>query len=148
MFCFFMDAAIVIMHKQPDTTQKLTLQQCIQIALKNNADVQHREITSGIAKTTWQGSKGYMMPTLNGDYSHGINTGRNIDPYTNTYANQSISYDNYSLNTTLTLFNAFAIQNNIKQNKLAFQASEFEVQSEKDFIALSVILRIPAGFNQ
>ncbi|MEP6683134.1 MAG: TolC family protein [Parafilimonas sp.] len=125
----------------PDTTaQKLTLQQCIQIALKNNADVQHREITSDIAKTTWQGSKGNMIPTLNGDIGHGINTGRNIDPYTNTIANQSIGYDNYSLNTSLILFNAFAIQNNIKQNKFAFQASALEVQNQKDQIALSVIL--------
>jgi outer membrane protein len=132
----------ICLHAQitDSTSQKLTLQQCIQIALKNNADVQHREITSGIAKTTWQGSKGNMIPTLNGDLSHGINTGRNIDPYTNTYSNQSIGYDNYSLNSSLTLFNAFAIQNNIKQNKLAFQASEFETQNQREFIALSVIL--------
>jgi outer membrane protein len=121
--------------------QKITLQQCIEIALKNNADVQHREITSDIAKNNWQGSKGYMIPTLNGDVSHGINTGRNIDPYTNTYANQTVRYGNYSLNTSLTLFNAFAIQNNIKGNKLAFQASGFEVQNQKDIVALNVILQ-------
>ncbi len=121
--------------------QKVTLQQCIEIALKNNADVQHREITSDIDKNNWQGAKGYMIPTLNGDISHGINTGRNIDPYTNTYANQTVRYGNYSLNTSVTLFNAFAIQNNIKGNKLAFQASEFEVQNQKDFVALNVILQ-------
>ena len=140
--CFVLVLMTGYLHAQlPDTTaQKLTLQQCIQIALKNNADVQHREVTSGIAKTTWQGSKGNMIPTLNGDISHGINTGRNIDPYTNAIANQSIGYDNYGLNSSLTLFNAFSIQNNIKQNKLAFQASEFEVQNQKDQVALSVIL--------
>jgi outer membrane protein len=126
----------------PDTSmQKMTLQQCIDIALKNNADVQHREITSDIDKNNWQGAKGYMIPRLNGDVSHGINTGRNIDPYTNTYANQTVRYGNYSLNTSVTLFNAFAIQNNIKGNKLAFQASEFEVQNQKDFVALNVILQ-------
>lgn len=126
--------------QQVDTTQKLTLQQCIQIALKNNDDVQHREITSGIAKTSWQGAKGNLLPTLNGDVSHGINTGRSIDPFTYAYTNQSTRYGNYSLNSSLTLFNAFAIQNNIKQNKLAYQASELEVQNTKDGIALNVIL--------
>jgi outer membrane protein len=45
-----------------DTAQKLTLQQCIQIALKNNDDVLHGEMTSNIARTNWQGSKGYMIP--------------------------------------------------------------------------------------
>lgn len=132
----------ILFAQLPDTSmQKMTLQQCIEIALKNNADVQHREITSDIDKNNWQGAKGYMIPTLNGDISHGINTGRNIDPYTNTYANQTVRYGNYSLNTSVTLFNAFAIQNNIKGNKLAFQASEFEVQNQKDFVALNVILQ-------
>lgn len=127
---------------QTDTIsyQKLSLQQCLQIALQQNDIVQHQEITSGIAKTEWQGSKGYMIPTLNGDIAHGINTGRNIDPYTNTYANQTIRFGNYSLNSSITIFNAFAVQNNIKQNKLAYQASQFEVQNQKDAIALQVIL--------
>lgn len=127
---------------QTDTIsyQKLSLQQCLQIALQQNDIVQHQEITSGIAKTEWQGSKGYMIPTLNGDIAHGINTGRNIDPYTNTYANQTIRFGNYGLNSSITIFNAFAVQNNIKQNKLAYQASQFEVQNQKDAIALQVIL--------
>src|SRR4249919_67441 len=85
--CFvFVMMTICLFAQITDTTaQKLTLQQCIRIALKNNADVQHTEITSDIAKANWQGSKGYLLPTLNGDISHGINTGRNIDPYTNTF---------------------------------------------------------------
>jgi outer membrane protein len=126
---------------QTDTSaQRLTLQQCIQLALENNADVQHREVTSDIAKTNWQGAKGNMIPTLNGDISQGISQGRSIDPFTNTYANQNIGFGNYSLNSSVTLFNEFAIQNNIKQNKLAFDASKMEVQQMKDVIALNVIL--------
>jgi outer membrane protein len=136
----FLYATMKLFAQAPDTTQKLTLQQCIQIALKNNADVQHREVTSDIAKATWQGSKGYMLPTLNSDVSTGINNGRSIDPYTNIYSNQSTNFSNYGLNTSLTLFNAFSIQNYIKQNKLAYQASKFEIQSQKDFIAMNVIL--------
>jgi len=133
---------MIKLSAQTDTSaEKLTLQQCIQIALKNNDLVQHGEITSGIAKANWQGSKGYMIPTLNGDINHGINNGRNIDPFTNSYANQAINFANYSLNSNLTLFNAFAIQNNIRYNKLAYEASGFEVQNTKDAIALQVILQ-------
>ncbi len=138
----FVWTAMHLFAQAPDTSaQKITLQQCIQLALNNNADVQHEEISSDISKTNWQGSKGYMIPTLNGDINHGVNTGRNIDPYTNTYANQTVRYGNYSLNTSLTLFNFSAIQRNIKQNKLAFQASQSEVQNTKDIIALNVILQ-------
>jgi outer membrane protein len=130
-----------VLAQLPDTSaQKLTLQQCIAIALKNNSDIQHREVTSDIAKVTWQGAKGNMIPTLNGDISHGLSQGRSIDPFTNTYANQNIGFANYSLNSSVTLFNEFAIQNNIKQNRFAFDASKMEVQQMKDAIALNVIL--------
>ena len=141
LFSVFLWIGMRSFAQAPDTSQKLSLQECIQIALKNNDDVLHREMTSNIARTNWQGSKGYMLPTLNGDVSHGINTGRNIDPYTNTYANQTVRYGNYSLNTSITLFNVFAIQRAIKQNKLGFEASEFEVQNTKDIVALNVILQ-------
>ena len=82
-----------------------------------------------------------MLPTLNGDGNYGVNNGRSIDPYTNTYANQTIRFSNYSLTSSLTLFNMFAIQRSIKQNKLAFQATEYEIQQQKDFVALNVILQ-------
>lgn len=121
--------------------EKLSLQQCIQIALDNNNDLQRREVTAGIAKANWQNAKGYMVPTLFGDANAGIQNGRSIDPYTNSYSNQTTKFSNYGLTTSLTLFNAFAIQNSIKQTKLAFQASEFEVQQSKDVVALNVILQ-------
>ena len=47
---------------------------------------------------------------------------------------------NYNLNTNVTLFNEFAIQNSIKQNRLAYDATKMEVQQNKDAIALHVIL--------
>jgi len=131
----------VLAQLKDTVPEKLTLQQCIQIALENNNDVQRRQVTSGIAKANWQNAKGYVIPTLNGDANSGIQNGRSIDPYTNTYSNQTTNFSNYGLTTSLTIFNAFAIQNNIKQNKLAFKASEFDVQQSKDVIALNVILQ-------
>jgi outer membrane protein len=129
------------MFGQLDTAAKnLTLQECIAVALKNNSDVQHQQVTSEIARVDWQGAKGNMIPTLNGDISHGINQGRSIDPFTNSYANQRISFGNYSLNSSVTLFNEFAIQNNIKQTRFAFDASREQVQQTKDLIAMNVIL--------
>ena len=138
---FVMGATNLRAQLQDTTGEMLTLQQCIEIALKNNNDVQRREVTSDIAKANWRGAKGYMLPTLNGDATNGINNGRSIDPYTNTYANQTIKFANYGLTSSLTLFNLFSTQNGIKQTKLAFQASEFEVQQSKDVVALNVILQ-------
>jgi outer membrane protein len=121
---------------------KINPAQCIQIALKNNADVQHGQITSGISKTNWQGSKGYMIPTLNGDASHGVNTGRNIDPYTNTYANQTMRIWQLRFNTSLTLFNMFAVYS-AASNKINWHSRQVNLKcrTQKIFIALNVILQ-------
>jgi len=127
---------------QTDTSaMRFTLQQCLDLALKNNATVQHSEITSETQRANLQQARGNMLPTLNGSIDHGVSQGRSIDPFTNTYANQNISFANYGLNSSLTLFNAFAIQNSIKQNRLAFDATKMEIQQNKDAIALQVILQ-------
>ena len=133
--------SVNLIAQVPDTgRQKLSLQECIAIALKNNSDVQHQQVTSDIQKVNWQGAKGNLIPTLNGDIVHGINQGRSIDPYTNSYANQRISFGDYGLNSSVTIFNEFAIQNNIKQTRLAFDASKEQIQQVKDLVAMNVIL--------
>jgi outer membrane protein len=144
---FFLGCIVFLMmmnfaDAQTDTSAvRFSLQQCIDLALKNNATVQHSEITSETQRANWQQARGNMLPTLNGSIDHGVSQGRSIDPFTNTYANQNISFANYGLNSSLTLFNAFAIQNSIKQNRLAFDATKMEVQQNKDAIALQVILQ-------
>ncbi len=138
---FFLLMILFVQAQLPDTSaMKYSLQQCIQLALKNNATVQHSAVASETQKITWQGVKGNMIPTLNGDISHGLNQGRSINPYTNTYSNQNTTYGSYSANSSVTLFNEFAIQNNIRQNRLAFDATKMELQQAKDATALDVIL--------
>lgn len=139
--CIFFAAIVYVNAQTADTTSMMyTLQQCIQIALKNNADVQHRETASEIQNANLLGARGNLLPALNGTITHGINHGRSIDPFTNSYDNQNTTVGNYSLNGSITLFNAFAIQNNIKQNRLAYDASKIEIQQNKDAVALNVIL--------
>ena len=140
--CTFFFLLIFSAHAQSSDTSAInyTLQQCIQLALKNNPTVQHSQVASETQRANLTGARGNMLPTLNGTIDHGISQGRGIDPFTNTYANQNINFANYNLNTNVTLFNEFAIQNSIKQNKLAYDATKMEVQQNKDDIALQVIL--------
>ena len=140
-YIFFSVMMLSAKAQSADTSVvKYTLQQCIDIALKNNPDVQHREVASDIQSADLLGARGNMLPTLNGEVTHGLNHGRSIDPFTNTYDNQNAKVAGYTLSSSVTLFNDFAIQNNIKQNRLAYDASKMEVQQYKDAVALNVIL--------
>lgn len=118
----------------------LTLQQCVETAIENNLLVRQSEYQAQSDKVTYKQAKGSQLPFISGNVNHGINQGRSIDPFTNTYANQQINFANYSINTSITLWNGSSIQNSIKQNELAAKASEMDWQQTKDNITINVIL--------
>ena len=119
---------------------KITLQQCVEIAIKNNAGVNRSGFAIESDKVNWQQAKGNMLPFVSGNIVHGINQGRSIDPFSNGYVNQNITFANYGLNASITLWNGAAIKNNIQQNLLSFEASKMDFQQQKDNITISVIL--------
>src|SRR5215813_12933033 len=85
-------------------------------------------------------AKGFMLPFLSGSIDHGFSQGRVIDPFTNGYINQNLSYANYGLNASINLWNAGSIRNNVKANNLDYQASTMDLQQQKDNITIGIIL--------
>jgi outer membrane protein len=120
-----------------DTT--LNLQQCIDIAIKNNLDVKKSELALQTAQVNSNQAKEYMLPAISGQVDHSISSGRGIDPSTNTYVNQSFKSGNYNLNGDLTLFSGLQNLNNIKQTSLAYQAGKMDLQQAKDQVTINVI---------
>jgi outer membrane protein len=141
----FLTAGIVcvigtVMFSQNTVSGKLTLQQCIGIGIANNADVLQGDLLAQRAEVNWKQSKADMLPGLNASASHGINTGRSIDPFTNTYLNQNSNYASYGLGSGVTIFNGFSMQSLVKQNKLSYEASKMTLQQRKDNLTLDIIL--------
>jgi outer membrane protein len=121
-----------------DTT--FTLKQCVEIAIKNNLVVEQSELTmqnSGINKSQ---SISNLLPTINANGSQGTNFGKSINPTTYAYINQQQNTGSYALNAGLTLFSGLQLQNAIKQNQYAYDASKMDLQQQKDNITLSVLL--------
>jgi len=118
----------------------LTLQQCIEAAIQNNLQVRQSEYQAQSDKVSYRQAKANQLPFIAGSVNHGINQGRSIDPFTNSYANQQINFANYNINTSITIWNGSAIQNNIRQNELNAKASEMDWQQAKDNITINVIL--------
>ena len=74
-----------------------TLQQCIDSALTRNVQVKQTALLTEAAEIGWKQSRANLLPNLNATANHGINQGRSIDPFTNTYVNQSITYAGYGI---------------------------------------------------
>jgi outer membrane protein len=120
--------------------QKLSLQQAVEIGIKNNLEVQQSNIAMERQRVNLRQARTNMLPNINADINHGINQGRSIDPFTNSYVDQSLTNASYNLNGGIVLFNGLLIQNNIKLNNYAYEASKLEYQQMKDNLTLDIIL--------
>jgi outer membrane protein len=118
----------------------LTLKQCVDIALKNNIDINRSELDMQDSKANLTQAKGYRLPFISGNINHGLSQGRAIDPFTNSYINQNLSYADYNLGANLYLWNAGSINNNVRASSLNFEASKMDWQQQKDNVTIQVIL--------
>lgn len=118
----------------------LTLKQCVDIALQNNADINRSELQMEDSKVNVTLAKGNMLPYFSGNINHGVSKGRAIDPFTNGYINQNLTYANYNLGGSIYLWSGGSVRNNILANNLNYQASRMDWQQQKDNITINVIL--------
>jgi len=129
-------AACITAHAQQNM---LTLQQCLDIAIRNNLTVKQTGNTLLRDSIAFKQSKENLVPTLSGSASRNLSQGRGINPITNTYISQSFTNDGYGLSTGVTLFNGLSLQNNIKQASLSYQAGKMDLQSAKDQVTINII---------
>src|SRR5690349_18734189 len=117
-----------------------TLREAVDTALRNNLELKQSQLQMESSAIDWRQSKANLFPNLNGFANHGINQGRSIDPFSNSYVDQQINFAGYGLSAGVTLFNGFALLNTIKQNSYAYEASKMDVQQQKDNLTLDIIL--------
>ncbi len=139
LICFFY-ATKVSAQDSTFRSSALTLQQCVETAISNNLSVKQNELATQRSAINYNQAKLNLLPNLSGNVTQGLNQGRSVDPTTNAYLNQQINYTNYSVGSSVVLFNGFLLWNTIKQNLFAFQASKLELQQQKDNLTLNVIL--------
>ncbi|HEX8315373.1 MAG TPA: TolC family protein [Flavisolibacter sp.] len=132
--------SFLVLLSMTSQAQKFTLQQCIDTALAKNIQVRQSDLLSEAASVNLKQARANLLPDLNASFNHGINQGRSIDPFTNTYVNQTVNYASYGLNSGVVLFNGLNLQNSVKQNAYAYDASRMELQQAKDNLTLNVIL--------
>ncbi len=123
--------------QQKDTL--LTLQQCLDIAVKNNLTVKQDSLTAQQARIGFVQAKDNLIPYITSGASRTLSSGRALNPVTNNYITQGVTSDNYNLQGSVTIFNGLALQNAIKQASLAFQSGKMAFQAAKDIVTVNVI---------
>ena len=117
-----------------------SLKECIEIALKNNPDVTQSSLQAQNTEIQLQQSRLNRLPGVNASVGHGINQGRSIDPFTNTYVNSQLGYGNYGIGAGITLFNGGALNSAVSRDRLGYEAARMDLQQAKDNLTIEVIL--------
>ena len=118
--------------------QKLSLRECVDIALENNISVKQSELNTRISEISKNESKLDLLPNLNASGTHGYNWGQTIDPFTNQFATNRVRSNRFGLSSSAVLFSGFQKMNTIEQNKFNFLASEQDLSKVRNDISLSV----------
>ena len=123
-----------------DSTKYLTIKQCVDLAITNNLQIQQSKIQLEQSGVLYKQSKDNLLPQINATLTQGQNYGRSISNVDNSYVDQQFGQGNYGVGANLLLFNGLSLNNAIKQNALAYDASKMDLQQQKDNITLNVIL--------
>lgn len=115
-----------------------TLEECIQYAMEHNIQIKQQVLSVELSEQNVLESKAALLPSINGNASHGYNWGRTIDRFTNTFATERVQFNNFYLSSGVSVFNGFRMLNTIKKNQLEMMASRYDVDKMRDDIGLSL----------
>jgi outer membrane protein len=117
-----------------------SLEECIRYSIENNIQIKQQYIQTQVQKNTLDLAKLNLLPTLNGSASNNFSFRRTLDQSTFQYSNKNGMSNSFFLGGSLNIFNGLQYYNTIKMDKYQLLASEQDLQSIKDNIALTVAL--------
>jgi len=117
-----------------------SLEECILYAIDNNIQIKQQVIQTEYNKNSLDLAKLRLLPTVNGQSSYSFSFNRTLDQTTNLYKDQNGQNAQFYIGGSLPLFTGLQNLYSIKSNQYQVLASEQDLQSIKDNIALSVAL--------
>jgi outer membrane protein len=120
-------------------SKKWSLKESVNYALEHNISVRRASLSSDLQKEDIKLAKANFLPTASGSASHAFSFGSSIDLATNTRKSADRSSNSFGFNTSFSVFNGFKNLNTLRQAKLGFESSQYDLQKMKDDISLNVL---------
>ncbi len=133
LICFVFSTASIYAQKQ------WTLEDCLSYAQDNNITIKKAFLNTEITKQNHFQSKMALLPNLNASLSENTNFGRNIDPVTNQITIDRVRNNNFSLSSSVTLFNGFQSINNIRKNNFDYLSSKYDAEKIANDISVNIV---------
>lgn len=117
--------------------QKLSLQECIDIALQNNRNVKQQALNKQSREIAYSQARADLLPSLNASAGQNFVFGRSIG-LDNTYQNTNSSQTSFGISSDITLFDGLRMKHNIDARRADLYASEADLKRIEDEIEMSV----------
>ena len=127
----------------------MTLQECVDLAVTNNLNVQRSKLNKDISEINLTQSRLSRLPTVNAGGNHVVNWGRGIDNNTNQFVNRRFSNTGLNAQSNVTIYGGMQTNNTIKQNQFNLRASQLDVEKAINDIQVNIItFYLNVIFNQ
>ena len=132
--------SIVFFFISKGVAQKVwNLDECITYAIEHNLQLNDFEFNSQSNKESYKQSIRDLLPVINGFADYSVNFGRSINPEDNSFVNTEFFSNNYSLQSSLDIFQGFQKINSIKASKFLYKATQQESLQQKYLLAFRVM---------
>ncbi|MBP7554931.1 MAG: TolC family protein, partial [Chitinophagaceae bacterium] len=118
--------------------QPWDLQKCVDYALANNISVRQADLQSRFSTLALQQGKAAQLPTLNFNGSASYRFGLSENPTTGILENNKFFNVGMQMQSQVTLFNWFAVRNNIEASRLTLEADKEQTKKVQNDVALNV----------
>jgi len=142
LLCFVACCPLLLAQDIPlnnTATPEWSLQKCLNYARQNNLQLKQLELNKRSAVVNLKQGEDNRLPNVNGNFSHGVNWGRSIDPTTNAFSTQASQYSQLSVSSNVVLYNGLQLKNTIKQRKLEYELAQLQIDEAINNIDLNIL---------
>lgn len=116
------------------------LDDCIGYALEHNIQIKKADLNTDRNSVLNNQAKANRLPSVNASVRQTFGLSKKFNTQTGDYGNLSgTNGTSYSINSNITVFNGFRLQNSIKQTELNFESTKFYSESVKESIELNIL---------
>lgn len=130
LFCF---------SKKIKAQNSFSLEECIEIAFRQNPEVQLQNLNILKSNEVFKYSKKNLLPSVSGSISQSVSGGRSIDPFSNSFVQRNISSNSFGISSNWNIFNGFQIKYQIDQNRISIENERQLLELKKKDLKIAVI---------
>lgn len=135
---FFLCCISICISLDTFAQETWSLEECVNRAREKNLDIQDAKLSLLSSEQQLIQSKLSLFPSLNGGAAQGFNYGRTVDPYSNEFTNLNVKASNFSISSSMTLFNGFQNINKLRKDNYEYLAKQYDIERVVNDISMNV----------